>query len=318
MKRCFLGLLLLTAAAAQPENPYSPDVAAQYLPVSAAVENIRDGVALEKVTPVAVLQTRSVPFQAVPLAPQKVSSALPKSWELPPFATIGPPQVNPEAPPQEPEQGPPVFSELPTHREAPSPLLRPKVGPHKIQSHFKDYVIPPAISRVCYGSNSAGICQFSLYGGTNSFVAEDAYIALTAALDSREELKGFGKEGVLGIYKDQVESPVGLSERRFESIAVTGKKRPDLIDPGLNKARQAPAFKSISTEPGVRGHLDLSKLPSPKPAEPPRAPRSYWVFLAYYPDKAVTAEIVLDQRLGNPQNLVQMGALIQTQLNERQ
>jgi hypothetical protein len=317
MKRFCGWLVLCTSLAAQPQNPYPKDIASRYLPVSEVSQHTKEGAFLEPVTPVAVLKARPVPFRSVGLAPLKVNPVRPKIWEMPPFATIGPPLPEGSAPPEAPKEAPPVFSEVDTQPESPSARLRPKLGPRKIQARFKDYAIPEAISQVCYGSNSDGICQFSLYGGTNSFVAEDAYFALNAALDSRETLEGFGKEAVLGVYREPTPKAPTLAERRFNTIAVTGKARPELVDPGLNQARKAPAFKDISTQTLKGGHLDLSRLPPARPAAPPRAPRSYWVFLAYYPDKAVTAEILLDQRLGSPQNLVDMGSLIQAQIKSR-
>ncbi|MBT9583205.1 hypothetical protein IV102_07640 [bacterium] len=317
MRRSFCWLLLSASLAAQPENPYPKDIAARYLPVTEASSHTKDGSALELVTPVNVIKARSVPFQAVGLAPQKVTPVRPKTWDLPPFATIGPPQVGPEPEVEPPREVPPAFSEVELGSESPSSQLRPKAGPRKLQARFKDYAIPEPISRVCYGSNSDGICQFSLYGGTNSFAAEDAYFSLNAALDSREELKGFGKVAVLGVFREAIPKKPTLAERRFDSIEVAGKARPDLVDPGLNQARKAPAFKEISTHTLSGGRLDMSRLPPPVTSSTPRAPRNYWVFLAYYPDKAVTAEILLDQRLGNPQNLVDMASLIHAQIKNR-
>ncbi len=320
MKKSLLGWLAMASLVAwgQPENPYAKDIAARWLTVAQASGNTKDSQALEVVTPVAVLQARKVPFQDLAIVPnQRIQRVRPKaSWDLPPFATIGPPQeVEPE--PQAPLVSAPVFAEVGMGAEAPSPLLRPRAGPRKLQAKFKDFVIPDAVSRVCFSSNESGLCQFSLYGGTNSFFAEQAYNALQAALDSREELKGFGQEAVLGVYHEPVDKPPSLAEPRFDSIEVTGKARPDQVDPGLNKARQAPAFKDVSTQTLANAHLDLSKLPSPRPAKAPRAPRVYWVVLAYFPDKAVTAEILLDQRLGSPQNAVDMAALVQTQIKTR-
>jgi len=181
---------------------------------------------------------------------------------------------------------------------------------------FEDYQIPEPISRVCYASNSAGICQLSLYGGTTSFEAEEAYVALSATLDKRETLFGFGKEALWGTYLEKLDKPKVQSETRFESIPVTGKARPDLVDPGLNKARKAPAFKEISTQPNQKGRLDLSRLPSPKPSQAPRAPRSYLVLLAYYPDKAVTMELLIDQRLGNLQSLLDLAMGVRNRLRD--
>lgn len=307
MKRFACWLLLTLTLAAQPQNPLK-DQAPLFLTLAEASANTKDGAALEVMTPTPVLKARPVPFREVGLAPQKVTTARPKTWEMPPFATIGPPgEVVAEVPRLEA----PVFSDVDTSvGEAPSPNLRPKLGPRKIQARFSDYNVPEPVSRVCYGS-TAGFCQLSLYGGTTSFFAESAYLALQATLENREELQGFGKEAVLGVFKEEIPKAPVLPDKRFESVPVVGKARPELVDPGLNKARKAPAFKDISTETLAGGRLDLSKLPPAGPAKAARAPRNYYVFLAYYPDKAVTVELVIDQRLGGFQDLVQMGLAVQ-------
>lgn len=317
MKSFWVWLLLTGVLTAQPEARYPKETASQWLGLLTVRTAFDESSGLETVTPLTIIRKRNVPFQDVGIAPSRVSnSARPKvTWSVPPFATIGPPGTE-EAAPVAPELQAPVFSEVDTAGDAPSPFLRPKAGPNKIQARFRDFDIPPAVSRACYASNDAGLFEFSLYGGTSSFAAEDAFEALAAALENKHELRGYGERSVLGEYKEQNEKKY-LEEKRFESVEVVGKPRPEAIDPGLNAAKKAPSFKDISTRPLSSGHLDLSKLPKLKQA-PRRAPRDYWVLLAYYPEKALALEFSLDKRLGTPQNLVDLANQVHNRLKQPQ
>lgn len=313
MKRIWAWLLLTGVLAAQPAR-YPKETAAQWLGLMTVRGSFPEDRGLETVSPLTILKKRTVAFEGVGLAPTRVAnSARPKAtWTVPPFATIGPPGTE-EASSSGGLQAP-VFAEVATVKEAPSPYLRPKPGPNKIQARFRDFEIPPPLSRACYASNDAGVFEFSLYGGTSSFAAEDAFEALAAALDNKQELQGYGERSMLGEYKEQTEKKF-VEEKRFDSIEVIGKAQPELIDPGLNAAKKAPAFKDISTQPLSSGHLDLSKLPKANPA-PPRAPRDYWVLLAYYPEKALALEFTVDKRLGTPQNLVDLANQVHNRLKQ--
>lgn len=313
MRRLWVWLLLTGVLAAQPEARYPKETASRWLGLLTVRTAFDEDRGLETVTPLAILKKRNVPFEAVGIAPTRVKdNARPKvTWTVPPFATIGPPGTE-EATPAAPEVQAPVFAEVDTTGDSPSPYLRPKAGPNKVQARFRDFEIPPAVSRACYASNDAGVFEFSLYGGTSSFAAEDAFEALAAALDNKTELRGYGERSMLGEYKEQTQKKY-LEEKRFESVEVVGKPQPEAIDPGLNAAKKAPSFKDISTKPLSSGHLDLSKLPKPKQA-PARAPRDYWVLLAYYPEKALTLEFAVDKRLGTPQNLVDLANQVHNRL----
>ena len=314
MKRFWVGLLLTGVLSAQ-EARYPKETAAQWLGLLTVRAAFDESSELETVTPMTIVKKQDVPFEEVGIAPTRVSnSARPAvTWTVPPFATIGPPGTEELGPAPTVTQAP-VFAEVDTVAEAPSPYLRPKAGPNKIQARFRDFEIPQALSRACYASNSLGVFEFSLYGGSSSFAAEDAFEALAAALENKHELKGYGERSLLGEYKEQVQKKY-LEEKRFESVEVVGKPQPDAVDPGLNAAKKAPAFKDISTKPLSAGHLDLSKLPKPKQA-PARAPRDYWVLLAYYPEKALALEFSVDKRLGNPQNLVDMANQVHNRLKQ--
>ncbi|MFN8610809.1 MAG: hypothetical protein U0931_24925 [Vulcanimicrobiota bacterium] len=313
MKR-LLALMLMTGMLSAQEARYPRETAAQWLGLLAVRGAFDENAGLEAASPASILKKQEVPFQDVGLAPTRVAnSARPKTtWTVPPFSTIGPPGFE-EPSGGAPEIQAPVFAEVGTGDEAPSPYLRPKAGPSKVQARFRDFEIPEAISRACYASNDQGVFEFSLYGGTSSFAAEDAFEALSAALTNKHELKGYGERSLLGEYKEQL-AKKQIEEKRFESIEVLGKAQPELLDPGLNAAKKAPAFKDLSTDPlNPGGRLDLSRLPALKKA-PTRAPRDYWVLLAYYPDKAVTLEFTLDKRLGHPQNLVDLANQVHARL----
>lgn len=315
MKR-LLACLLLTGVLAAQEARYPKETAAQWLGLLTVRGSFDENAGLEVTSPTVIIKKQNVPFQDVGIAPTRVANSnRPKStWTVPPFSTIGPPGLE-EPPNAQPEVQAPVFAEVATEAEAPSPYLRPKAGPSKVQAQFRDFEIPEAVSRSCYVSNDQGVFEFSLYGGTSSFAAEDAFEALSAALDNKHELKGYGERSLLGEYKEQIAKRY-VEEKRFDSIEVVGKAQPELLDPGLNAAKKAPAFKDLSTDPlNPGGRLDLSKLPKIKQA-PVRVPRDYWVLLAYYPDKALTLEFTLDKRLGHPQNLVDLANQVNNRLKQ--
>lgn len=320
MAKSFRGLLLALALggslAAQTVANYPPEIAQKWLSVSQVIEHTNSGAELAVGTPSNIIVARPVAFQDVSIARNKSAPVTRKgSWEVPPFPQIGPPSADSHE--QVAVAAPPVFRGVDGAPDSPSAFLRPLPAPAKGHVSFRDFVIPEPISRVCFTSALTGVCQLSLYGGTTSFAAEDAYVALSGALDSKEPLQGFGKEAVLGVYSEEgtkaAPKPEGPS---FSDVPTVGAKRPDLVDPGLNQSRKAPAFRDVSTSLSQSPHLDLSKLPRNAPPQVYRVPRSYWVVLMYFPDKAITAELALDKRLGSPQGLVDMAMQIQTRIKE--
>jgi hypothetical protein len=313
LKLAWIWVILWGWAAAQTlENPYPKEQASRWVGRQDIAEKVVEG--LDAVQPLAILKERPVPFGDLSLAPTvRRTSGRASNWEVPPFPQIGPPgEVQEElgAP------GAPAFAAIETNPNAPSQRLRPKAGPRVILTRLSDFRIPEAFSRVCYGSTTQGLIQVSLYGGLNSFQAEDAYVALKAALDRKEDLQGYAEESVLGSFLESEHRD--LKEARFESIEVVGKARPEQVDPGLLMAKKAPAFQEISTQPsGASARLDMSSLPRQPLGGEIKAPRSYWVWLGYFPDAAVTAEICLDQRLGDPQKVVDLATLLQTRIRNR-
>ena len=308
----FWAALLCGWAAAQSlESLYPKDQALRWVGPNQISEKVVPG--LEPVQSLAILQQKEVPFDDLALAPTvRRTTQRSKLWEVPPFPQIGPPGGNEE----EGAPGAPAFSAIETNPGAPSQRLRPKAGPKILQNRFSDYRIPDAFSRVCYGSTTQGLCQLSLYGGLNSFQAEDAYIALKASLDRKDDMQGYASESVLGSFRENFEKD--LAEAHFDSIEVIGEARPELVDPGLIMASKAPTFQGISTQPsGSSARLDLSALPRRPLGGEVRAPRSYWVWLGYFPEASLTAEICLDQRLGNPQQVMDLATYLQTRIRNR-
>jgi hypothetical protein len=302
--------------AAQTVGHYPVDIAARWLTVAQVTENTKASAPLEPGTPAKIIVARPVPFQDVSLARNKSAPVVRKgSWQVPPFPQIGPPSAQQRE--QVASAQPPVFADVDGEADSPSAYLRPLPAPAKGHVSFRDFVIPEPISSVCFSSGLSGVCQLSLYGGTTSFAAEDAYVALSAALDSKEPLQGFGKEAVLGVFSEEgVKAPIRETGPGFADVPPVGARRPELVDPGLNQARKAPAFRDVSTTLQQNTRLDLSKLPRNTPPQVYRTPRSYWVVLMYFPDKAITAELALDKRLGTPQGLVDMALQVQSRIKE--
>lgn len=314
MRWLYATLLVALAGSALAQSPgFLPrDIAARWLPREPLLERFPAGGQLERVQPAAILQARPVPFQDVELAASSSAriAEAPTTWSLPPFAQIGPPGKE-QSPEPQPSQAP-TFSEIGSEGELlVDPGLRPLPGPRQLRLRFNDFSIPPAQSQVCYATNSAGLLQLSVYGGSTSFEAERIFHALQAVLESPQPLSGFGEKAVLGMYREPEDPKETESEGLpFDGVEVIGKPRPDLTDPGLVQASKAPAFQEVSTRLLEGGRLDLSSLPQPSPGKTPRARRQYWVIAAYFPGQAITAEMVIDLRLGQPQDLVDLlGAL---------
>lgn len=300
----------LTAGVAwgQPREPYPKDQASRWMPLADVASRLTKGASLEAVSSESVLKSREIPFDEVGLAPTRVSPRPNRTWTVPPFAPIGPPG-SPEV--TSARSAAPVFAELESDTQAPSQYLRPRRGPNKLQARFSDFRVPEALSRVCFTTANQGMFQLSLYGGGNSFFARDAYVALRATLDRREEVAGAAEESVWGTYKEEPPKPPSGQDGRFDAIPVVGPARPEALDRGLNRAKKAPAFQGVSTELQPQRKVDLSALPVSGPQPAPRAPRNYWVWLGYFPDQALAVELVLDQRLGELQDLLNLATLVQ-------
>lgn len=307
----------LWVAGAQPLTE-RPEAASVLLVREAVVAELgRDSLQLERVPPLAILRSRPVPLGDIEVVrPRQVPQISARgAWEIPPFSQIAAPGDGAvEAGPEQASAGG-AFSAIDTRLPGEEIMVRPRPGPKKVHVILDDTHIPEPLSRVCYTSGPLGLCQFSLYGGGSSYFAEQAFVALRNALDSKEDLQGFGEASVLGIYDEARVLAREAEQGYFQEVPVEGKPRPEALDSGLLKARSAPAFSAVSTELSPRTAVDLSRLPSPTPA-PERAPRRYWILLAYFPDRALTLELALDQRLGSPQQVVDLAGVIQKRLKE--
>ncbi len=323
-----LGVVFLVATAvAQPQRSdlrYPPDLAVQLVSEddvrTVTATNVRLGDVSEEAA--TLLVSRPIPLSdltvAVETKPRKLTTA--SQWDMPPFVEIDPPPPA-HLPPAAQElwkkmqdrkaPRPEVFAELPSNTSAPSALLRPRpaiAGQRRLTS--EDLVIPPPFSVRRYGSGE-GFFQIAVYGGTTSFAAEDAYRALRHAADQREPLQGVGREAFLTHIQapDYVE-PVAEDPHALplSEIPVVGRPRPDLLDPGLIKSSQAPAFEAIGTP--ARPPKPAPKKAAVKPAEEPAKKPEVIMLVMFLPEKSVTVEMALDDRLGTVQNLIALGLLV--------
>ena len=320
MPLCLVWLALSCVVWAQPRLD-EPETAARLLAREAVVAELGgDAVQLERVQSATILRSRAMPWADIAVirprqAPQVSARG---SWEVPPFPQIAAPgDVAAETSQiQEPEVAAPAFDAVDVGNPRGEVRVRPRPGPRRVHVVLDDTQIPEPLSRVCYTSGSLGVCQFSLYGGGSSYFAEQAFVALRNALDSKEGVEGFGEAAVLGVYDEARVQSRDADKAFFQDIPVEGKARPEAVDPGLLKASSAPTFQGVSTELTPHTALDLSRLPRPHP-RPEQAPRRYWILLAYFPGKALTLELALDQRLGTPQQAVDLARVVQTRMNER-
>lgn len=324
-----LGVVILAATAlAQPlrsDLRYPQDLAVQLVSEddvrTVTATNVRLGDLSEEAA--CLLVSRPIPLSDLSMAveskPRKLSTA--SQWDMPPFVEIDPPPPS-HLPPAAQElwkkmqerksPRPQVFAEVPSGvASAPSAWLRPRpaiAGQRRLTS--EDLVIPPPFSVRRYGSGE-GFFQISVYGGTTSFAAEDAYRALRHAADKREPLQGVGREAFLthieapGFVEPVVEDPQALP---LSEIPVVGRPRPDLLDPGLIKSSQAPAFEAIGTP--SRPPKAAPKKVAVKPVEEPAKKPEVLMLVMFLPEKSVTVEMALDDRLGTVQNLIALGLLV--------
>jgi hypothetical protein len=334
---CFAALLLTTTvlqpakAELDPLSLHYPlDMAQRWLGRVELLRYWEDGECLEaKSSP--ILQSKAVPMSEVDVAPQTDSLHLTKSpdqWDIPPFAEIDPPvpegSVDYTETLDKKKKTPSAFSGIPTSNPRPSARLRPRVvrTGQNVRSH--NLRIPPPFSSVRYEFSGPGLVQCGLYGGTNSFDAEQAYYALRNSLDSKEPLEGFGKEACQGRYKEPLEAPTptaavevvppgGKARVPFQDIATIGRPEPNALKPEYQMAKKSPAFREVPTPTSLSNpnpaanvvgasdrplvHKDYRKLRQTE----------YLVFLSYYPQKALTVEIVLDARSGGLTQLVGLG-----------
>lgn len=287
--------------------------------------NVRLGDASEQAA--ALLTSRPVPLGDLPVAaetkPRLVNSNA-SQWDMPPFAELDPPppaHLSPAAKELwlklQQRQGPKpeVFAALPSGESAPSALLRPRptlAGQRRITS--EDLLIPAPFSVRRYAAKE-GFFQISVYGGTTSFAAEDAYRALRHAAAEREALEGMGREAFLThvTAPDYVEPvPEDPNAMPLAELPVVGRPRPDLLDPGLIQSSQAPAFAAVPT-PAKAAPKPVAKKAPAKVEEPPRKPELI-LLVMFLPEKSVTVEMALDDRLGTVQNLIALGLMVNQKL----
>jgi hypothetical protein len=284
----------------------------------------------EKAAP-ALLEPPSQPLEGIEPAPNSSPYAppLPSQWAVPPFPQM-PPALPADAPPEaraaweksaaDPEPRPEVWSELaPEVPQPPSARVRPlEPQPWKPGSGPRELPRPFSLRR--YHTRSLGFFQIALYGGGTSIRAEADFDALKAAALLREPVEGIGEEAFLvRLHLPAPEpqpSPPAEAAVPFEEVAPVGRPRPDLVDPGLVRARSAPSFQDIPTELGAEPRPKEEPPTAAPPPEPPRGP-ALMVLLAKFPSKGVVLELAMDERLGGLQHLLQIALLVQNRLLTR-
>lgn len=328
VKGCSAGLLALClslGAFGQDGLRYAKNLAAQITTGTELQKTLGLTEAPTQQKPAPVLVSRPVPLADLEVLPGDRKHTLKSrdSWDLPPFPDVGPPP--PEPPPgltpeqlekwnqiyrPKEEKVPTAFSDVPTGpEEAPNWRLRPQTSPLRTVARPEDFQIPDPFSAVRFAAG-ARIFQLSMYGGTTSFEAEEAFAALRHAVDEREALQGFGKDGFIGRVKEEEPPEEPAPTKAFSDVEVVGAARPDLVDPGIQAARRSPAFKDVPTT-----LVRSSGVIMPKKKVHKFRPE-YLVLVAYIPERAVTFELLMDSRLGTLQHLLQMGLAVQRRVRE--
>ena len=322
----FFCLLAGASAQAQPGtgNPYrySLDFAHRLVTKADVLVFVgQDGEAVDgRVEP--ILKARPLPLQGLGVTPNRVAYRTKEStsWEIPPFAELDPAPPSDASPALKRlyaerlahKAGPPpsTFATLSLSASgAPSILLRPrKVTELHQLLRPQDAELHPPFSAVRFDVGNYGVLQLSLYGGTNSFDAEEAYLALRNCVEAKEPLEGLGKEAFLATLKQQPEAPPVTRPGvvPFRNLPVQGTPHPEWIDPNAQMGMKAPAFRDLPTP---RTKLEGSLLPS-KPKEYKSKLPEYRVLVVYIPEKAITMELDIDARMGTTQDFINLGVAL--------
>ena len=201
------------------------------------------------------------------------SNAVPSTWEVPPFAVIGPPLPEKEKGsssdaqdaskasgsfknafrPSDPVVVPAVFGEISadsSRAELPDPNLHPLKAQYLAKLNRPDTQMPTPFSLRRYHTKSLGFFQIALYGNNKGLLTEQIYNTLKAAAPNLRSLKGFGSKAFISFLPaPEPEKPFDLEtakgEFTFSALEPEGDVRFDQLDPGLIKSRTAPSFTKI-------------------------------------------------------------------------
>lgn len=280
------------------------------------------------------------PYQAEPraLVPP------PRQWEVPPWPTVDPAlprDMPPEAaerlrererprafegiPPE--EKAPLTWSDLPpVSNPAPSALLRPRPAyrtellPQSLMGE-----LPRPFSLRRYHTRDRGFFQIALYGGETLLTTERTFRILKGSLLDRTPVEGIGEEAFLARlsrpgHRDGAAeaSPARPQEGvPFASIPADGSSRGDLLDRGLPAAQPAPAWPSIPVYLQTGAGSEKEPPRSAPEGERPPPSRGILVLVAHLPAKNLVLELLLDERIGDTQSLIEIAMLVQRRLIER-
>mgnify|MGYP004553635737 CR=1 FL=1 len=215
------------------------------------------------------------------------SGSVPSTWEVPPFAVIGPPLSQSEKGSSAPSLSstpapttseasnnlkralspsnkgviPSVFGEISTNSEQaelPDPNLRPLRAQYLNKLNRPDSQLPTPFSLRRYHTKSLGFFQIALYGNDKGLLTERTYTTLKAAAPNLRSLKGFGSKAFISFLPaPEPEKPFDLEtakgEFTFSALEPEGDVQFDQLDPGLIKSRTAPSFNKIPVTPLPQG-----------------------------------------------------------------
>lgn len=309
------------------------------------VTRCRDRLSREEQQGAPLLRLDPQPLAGIAPAPNSGKFAFDDKtqWELPPWPQLTP-ALPADMPPQVREQllaeaevsTPAVWEELMPYRvAAASVLFRPRQAAPGEDLVPEELVIPEPFSLRRYFGTQGQLVHVATYGGALGFRAENAFRALKAATPDRERLEGIGREAFLARIPHPAHgadreaerpaaepTPMEPAEEKidavpFAEIEAFGPARPDLVDPGLSAARDAPVWQTIPVaieaepedKPPSQELLNKKYVAKEAPAE-----HKLLLLVAHFEEHAVTLEIALDERLGTPQHLVELGLKAQERL----
>lgn len=223
-----------------------------------------------------LFEAPSIPMGGVEIfvdSPQESfgKSNAPSTWEVPPFAVIGPPTPEKNSKSRSANRSiaseslknavkpsasvalPTAFGEISANSsqtELPNPNLRPLRAQYLNKLNQPDAQLPVPFSLRRYHTKNLGFFQIALYGNREGLLTERSYNTLKAAAPNLRSLKGFGSKAFISFLPaPEPEKPFNLEtakgEFTFSELEPEGDVQFDQLDPGLIKSRTAPSFNKI-------------------------------------------------------------------------
>ncbi len=203
--------------------------------------------------------------------------------------------------------------------QRPSALLRPLPASEDQRFEIVVTEIPDPFSIWRYYDEPNAFVELAAYGGSSSFKAEEAFLALREATTGKESLEGIGHEAFLArieITEDPPEPEPDFTNMPppFEDLDPLGGARPDLLDSGTAAALTSPSFKDLPVADLEGRRVSFRDPVKEYRRQHPRVLSRVVVLVAFFPEQRLTLSLAVEERLGTVQDLIALGLLAQRKL----